>query len=222
MLGKLFGSNARVKILKLFISHPDKKFYIRQIARDLNLQLNSVRRELENLEDFGLLISNPGDSKEAANEQPPSILENLWPNDDHKSKKTKKIEENPKSDRKYFKVDTNFIIYKEIKELVIRAQILYEKDFVEKLKKLGKTKLVVLTGFFVNEVRPVDLLVVGNINKIKLHKLIKELESELERELNFTLMDTKEYKYRRDITDIFLYDILENKHIKVIDEFKND
>lgn len=58
MLGKLFGSNARVKILKLFILHPRERFYIRQIARDLKLQLNSVRRELENLEQFGLLISN--------------------------------------------------------------------------------------------------------------------------------------------------------------------
>ena len=49
MLGKLMGSNARVKILRQFISHPDDKFYIRQLSRDLKLQLNSVRRELENL-----------------------------------------------------------------------------------------------------------------------------------------------------------------------------
>ena len=33
-------------------------------------------------------------------------------------------------------------------------------------------------------------------------------------------MDTKEFKYRRDITDIFLYDILEGKKIVVIDEVK--
>ncbi|MCU0678948.1 MAG: hypothetical protein MUC28_00680, partial [Planctomycetes bacterium] len=57
MLGKLFGSNTRVKILKLFLLHPDNKFYIRQIARGLKLQVNSVRRELENLEKFGLLKS---------------------------------------------------------------------------------------------------------------------------------------------------------------------
>ena len=57
MLAKLFGSNSRVKILKLFLMRTNDKFYIRQIARDLGLQLNSVRRELENLEKFGLLIS---------------------------------------------------------------------------------------------------------------------------------------------------------------------
>ena len=61
MLGKLFGSKARVKILKLFLLHPENKFYIRQIARGLKLQLNSVRRELENLETFGILISRSAD-----------------------------------------------------------------------------------------------------------------------------------------------------------------
>ena len=61
MLGKLFGSKARVKILKLFLLHPDQKYYIREIARDLKLQLNSVRRELENLEAFGLLTSDCGE-----------------------------------------------------------------------------------------------------------------------------------------------------------------
>ena len=60
MLGKLFGSNTRVKILKLFLFNFYKKYYIRQLARDLGLQLNSVRRELENLEKFGLLISDIG------------------------------------------------------------------------------------------------------------------------------------------------------------------
>ena len=59
MLEKLFGSKSRVKILKLFLLHPNQSFYIRQLARDLKLQLNSVRRELENLEKFGLLISGP-------------------------------------------------------------------------------------------------------------------------------------------------------------------
>ena len=60
MLGNLFGSNARVKILKLFLLHPEKKYYIRQLARDLDLQVNSVRRELDNLEKFGLLKSSIG------------------------------------------------------------------------------------------------------------------------------------------------------------------
>ena len=71
MLSKLFGSTARIKILKLFILHPNEKYYIRQLARDLSLQLNSVRRELENLESFGILTSDISEM-EANIEEPDS------------------------------------------------------------------------------------------------------------------------------------------------------
>jgi predicted transcriptional regulator len=55
MLSKLFGSICRVKILKIFLLNPDNKYYIRQLARDLNLQVNAVRRELNNLTNIGLI-----------------------------------------------------------------------------------------------------------------------------------------------------------------------
>lgn len=184
MLGKLFGSKTRIKILKLFLLHPENKFYIRQIARDLKLQLNSVRRELENLEKFGLLTSDS-----VANE------------------------------KKYYWVNIDFVLFEEIKQLIVKAQILYEKDFINKLQKTGKPKLLILSGLFVNNSNSlIDLLIIGRFNKFKLLKLIKELEYELSKEINFTLMDTKEFKYRRDITDVFLYNILESKKIIVIDE----
>jgi DNA-binding transcriptional regulator YhcF (GntR family) len=200
MLGKLIGSNTRVKILKLFISHADKKFYIRQIARDLKLQLNSVRRELENLEKFGLLVSNMQAGTDA--------------NVDNQEAAASK------ADKKYYRINTDFVLFEEIKALIIKAQVLYEKDFIEKIKKTGKPKLLVLTGFFVNDTKKiVDLFIVGRLNKIKLLRLIKELEGELGREINFSLMDIAEFKYRRDITDVFLYDILDNKKIIVFDEF---
>ncbi len=190
MLSKLFGSRARVKILKLFLLHPEEKFYIRQLSRDLGLQINSVRRELENLEKFGLLLS----------------IDNKKPKGNTQEKK-------------YFQVNSNFVLYEEIKSLIVKSQILYEKDFVEKIKKICKPKLLILTGIFVNNLKsPTDILLVGRINKPKFLHIIKELEGEMGRELNYTLFDYKEYKYRRDITDVFLYNILEGKKIVIIDE----
>ncbi|MDD2257686.1 ArsR family transcriptional regulator [Candidatus Falkowbacteria bacterium] len=55
MLNKIIGSEARVKILNAFLIEPDKQHYLRQLARDLDLQVNSVRRELNNLEELGLI-----------------------------------------------------------------------------------------------------------------------------------------------------------------------
>ena len=57
MLEKIFSSKTRVKILTLFSFNPGKKYYVREITRILNQNINSVRRELINLEDIKLLIS---------------------------------------------------------------------------------------------------------------------------------------------------------------------
>jgi len=223
MLGKLFGSNARVKILKLFLTNPGKSFYIRQLARDLSLQINSVRRELENLEKFGLLVSGDDIPKDIEAELYP---DNLLAQEMEKEKKIqsknskKKSELSQKNEKKFFKVNKDFILFEELKALILKAQVLYEDDFVTKMKKIGSIKLLLMTGFFVNNLfSPVDLLIVGKINKVKLVELITDLEKELGREINFTFMDAKEFKYRRDVTDVFLYEILEGKKLIVLDEY---
>ncbi len=197
MLEKLFGSRARVKILKLFLLHPGEKFFIRQLSRDLKLQLNSVRRELDNLETFGILTS---------------VIKNDGALDNKKQVTSGQ-------EKKFYRANPEFVLFDEIKALIVKAQILYEKDFVRKLNSIGKVKLLVLTGLFVNNPSTlIDILIVGKINKIKLVKLIRELEVELGKEINFTVFDSREFKYRRDITDIFLYGILDGRKLVVIDE----
>jgi len=226
MLAKLFGSNYRVKILKLFLMRTNDKFYIRQIARDLGLQLNSVRRELENLEKFGLLISGQEavDKNESSIKTKEEIITKIAKDFKESLKVKKKLKKNAiinKTEKKYYSVNKDFILFDEIKALIVKSQILYEKDFVEKLYQAGKPKLLILSGFFVNDDQAVvDLFIVGRINKSKLLKLIKSLENQMGREINFTLMDVKEFNYRRNITDIFLYDILERKKIIVVDELE--
>ena len=47
---------------------------------------------------------------------------------------------------------------------------------------------------------------------------VKEEEKELEQEVNFTIMTDKEFRYRKDITDVFLYRVLEGEKLIIIDE----
>ena len=49
MVQKLFGSNTRVKLLKLFLFNPNEKYFVRELTRVLDEHINSIRRELENL-----------------------------------------------------------------------------------------------------------------------------------------------------------------------------
>lgn len=55
MLKRLFTSTTRVKLLTIFLLNPEKEFFIRELTRELNEQINSIRRELENLKKLGLL-----------------------------------------------------------------------------------------------------------------------------------------------------------------------
>jgi hypothetical protein len=57
MLEQIFSSEARTKILKFFCVNYEDKIFIRELARRLHLQLNSIRRELISLENFGFLQS---------------------------------------------------------------------------------------------------------------------------------------------------------------------
>lgn len=57
MLERLFTSRTRVKLLELFLLHPEREVHVREICRITGLNINAVRRELANLEELGLLMS---------------------------------------------------------------------------------------------------------------------------------------------------------------------
>ncbi|PIZ98927.1 MAG: hypothetical protein COX77_03025 [Candidatus Komeilibacteria bacterium CG_4_10_14_0_2_um_filter_37_10] len=57
MLEQLFSSRTREKLLYLFLFNGQKRFYVREITRLIGERLNSVRRELANLEKFDLVAS---------------------------------------------------------------------------------------------------------------------------------------------------------------------
>ncbi|MDD5377173.1 MAG: hypothetical protein PHH16_03585 [Candidatus Gracilibacteria bacterium] len=72
ILSKLFGSNCRAKILeKFFIEHSVSSdttgIFIRELCRDIDEQINSVRRELMNLETLGILKSREENKKKFYN-----------------------------------------------------------------------------------------------------------------------------------------------------------
>src|SRR3954471_12600350 len=58
MIEQLFGSKTRVKLLQLFYSNPNRSFYVREITRKIDEQINSVRRELANLLSIGIIVSD--------------------------------------------------------------------------------------------------------------------------------------------------------------------
>lgn len=57
MLKSLFSSSVRADVLSLLLNSPDEKFYIREIAKLLRRNPSGVKRELDNLEQSGIVLS---------------------------------------------------------------------------------------------------------------------------------------------------------------------
>ena len=88
-----------------------------------------------------------------------------------------------------------------------------------RFRDLGSVHAAYLMGSFVQDgSNEVDIFIVGDINRTKLQRLVKELEEEEGRELNYTTMTKTEYDYRIDINDRFLADVLRAKKSAVIEE----
>lgn len=63
MIEQLFGSKTRVKLLHLFYGNPNRSFYVREITRKIDEQINSVRRELANLLSIGIISSDTNNNR---------------------------------------------------------------------------------------------------------------------------------------------------------------
>jgi predicted transcriptional regulator len=193
MLEQLFGSQTRVKLLHVFLNNPEKAYFVRELTRMLGSQINAVRRELENLETIGLI-------KVVIQEE------------DVKSS----------SKMKYFQAVPDFLFYTELKNLIRKNQFTLEQEFSTALQKIGDIRYLALTGKFVGlESVKTDLLLVGDIDKDKFKKLLTIYEKKFNKEINFTLMTVEEFSYRRNVADKFLYSILDNKKIVMIDSLIN-
>lgn len=195
MLEQLFGSKTRVKLLHIFFHSPERAFYVRELARLVEGQLNAIRRELANLEKVGLIM--------------PISIEKV------------EVPEGVGTGRsKYYKLDMSCLLYIEMKDLLFKAQMLYERELIELLKeKAGKIKVLLFTGCFTDaKDAETDILMVGEIRPLVVAKLIAEFEKKLGKSLRYTIMTAKEWSDRREIGDKFLYSIFEGKHIAVIDE----
>ena len=198
MIEQLFGSKTRVKLLQLFYSNPNRSFYVREITRKIDEQINSVRRELANLLSVGIISSETTNNK-------------LY------------YEVNQKYE--YF-VPLSQIFGGAPVVGAVRVDPSSEGESSSvpgELKILGHVELALLTGQFTRDERSgIDFLVVGDVNQTQLNKFVAEMEQKEGKEIRFTSMSLSEFEYRRQINDKFLAKVMESKMQILVDKvFKN-
>lgn len=192
-LEQLFGSKTRARLMALFLQYPHEAFFVREMTRKIDAQLNSVRRELKNLIELGLVKElEKGASKKKGV---------------HLSEK-----------KKYYQADQKSLLYEDLRSLFQKIQILLKNNFVQEIDAKGDLDYFAFTGRFLDlEKVPTDILIVGSIKQKPLEKLIANFEKEVGHEVNFTLMPKEEFLYRRQVADRFLSAIIESEKIVMID-----
>ncbi|MFC1802298.1 hypothetical protein ACFLY7_02555, partial [Patescibacteria group bacterium] len=113
-----------------------------------------------------------------------------------------------------------FTYLKPLRSLLINTEHFQGDDINKKLKKTGKIKLVVLSGVFIHDKDSrVDILIVGDsLKKNLLERAVGDFESELGRELKYVFFDTNDFKYRLDVYDKLVRDILDYPHKKILNK----
>lgn len=197
MLEQLFGSKTRVKLLRALFRSPDKAFYVRELTRILDSQINAVRREIEQLAGMGLLLESA--EKQSADEQ---------------AKAGSTL-------RKYYRLNKECLIYSELEALLLKEQLVSEDDFVRDVRdKAGTIEFLLLSGRFTHDTHaPSDVLIVGDIKEKALAKVVADYEKSFGWPIRYTCMDKQEFFDRRYVMDKFIFSLFEAKHVKVVNTF---
>ena len=189
MVEQLFGSKTRVKLLQLFYSNPNRSFFVREITRKIDEQINSVRRELSNLLSIGIITSDNTNNKlyyevnQKYEYYPP--LKEIFGGGVKKTRKVAVEDGEPE--------ETG-------------------------LKAVGHIDLAVYTGQFTrDESAGVDFLVVGEVNPNALQKYVNELEAQENKTIRYAVMSLKDFRYRQQIHDRFAVSIAHAKKQVLVD-----
>lgn len=180
----LFGSKARVRLLRLLLLNSEKEFTFVDVLEKTLLRKTEATRELNHL------------------------------------KKIKLVVERTKKNKKVITVNAQFPFYVELKSLFSKSDIDAQSKAFQKLGSIGEVKLVVVSGIFLNHAKSKAdmILVVNNVNRVKLKSAMSYLEAEIGRDIRFVLMSSEELQYRLNMMDRFLMEFLENSYQEIINK----
>ena len=207
MFEQLFGSKTRVKLLQLFFSNPNRSFYVREITRKIDEQINSVRRELSNLLSIGIITSDANNNRlyyEVSQDyEYYRPLATIFGGQlaDLTSKKAIASKTTPKAGAK----------------AKSSADVAPEHQLAKDVRTTGKVDLALLSGQFTrDDSAGVDILLVGDLNQAKTAKFVAELEKTENKELRWVTMTMADFNYRLQINDRFINNVLAAKKQVII------
>ena len=199
-LAMLLGSPTRVKVLKLFVFNTGTPFGFEEIKDRTRENSSKIRTELNLAEKIGLVKR-----KSFAR---------------HVEKRVRKRKVIKRIKVKGWILNDNFAELIPLQTFLVTAGRLGPKEVIRKLAKAGSLKLIAIAGVFIQEPESrVDLLVVGDhLKRSVLETAIKSIESEMGKEIRYSIFDTQDFLYRQGIYDKLIREILDFPHEKVLNK----
>lgn len=200
---KLFGSKTRAKLLSLFFSDTGKSYYVREITRVIEEQINSVRRELINLESIGIVKSETYDNKVyySANLRSPyahafqelfnprKVIGGAGPAGPMLTSATVNANQNSGAVEVHHVSRTN--------------------AWTENIKPVeGYLKGLIVINRMLGQ-DGVDMLIIGDDRTKKLTRWAEVVERRQGKPLNYVIMSRDDYLYRKSVRDRFVMELLD-------------
>ncbi|MBP9749924.1 MAG: hypothetical protein KBD21_04290 [Candidatus Pacebacteria bacterium] len=196
-LCKLFGSPARVKLLRLFLFNPTKAY-----GRDDVIALSR--------------ITPPTATKELAWLARSGIIKHR-----NSTKSRENAERGTKRKAVVWVLDTGYPHLVQLSTFMRDTLSLSDADLIKRFRAVGSLRKLVFAGFLAGVIREstLDALLVGErIDMPALEGVIRSLEAESGKEMRYAVFSTEEYLYRLRVRDKLLRDIMDYPHRVLIDK----
>lgn len=196
ILEKIFGGQARVKLMQLFLFNPEEVFDIDEITKRTKLPKDIASKELSSLIEIGLIKRK-------------SFFKIFQLKSGQKKKRVTG-----------FVFNKDFIFLNHLKNFLINTVPLQKNNLVKRLGRVCNPKLLLVSGIFLQvEESRIDLLIVAdNVKEGVIKTVINQFESEIGREIRYAVFNSEDFKYRVGLHDHLIRDIFDLPHQMLINK----
>lgn len=189
----LFGSQARVKLLRFFLFNPQQIFSFDDISRRAKLVRRTARTELNALERA-------------------EVIKRKMMYEEGYSGRKKKVQG--------FVLNDKFPQLASLQSFFFETAPIDGKTLLKHIRKAGKLDFVAATGVFMREFdRRVDVLIgAKKLSPTKVETAIRSLEAELGIEIRFAFLETEDLLYRVGMCDKLTRDVFDYPHQILVDK----
>ncbi len=180
MLPYLVSSKLRRRLLTHYFTHPEEKYYVREMAVLLGLDPGNLSKEFRRLAQDGL------------------------------------FQEERKGKIKFYRLNTGHPLYKELKQIIFKTEGV-EGRLKALVNEFPEIERAFIYGSYAKgkerAASDIDLVIVGTPERKRLTSRIRELEDELQREINFNVYPPSEFEKKSEEKGSFLAQVVTGKKI---------